>query len=267
MNIISPTFTYPDSPYLLPHWQHSDLWCGPDTEELYKANCQSRPKDWIWENKPVRYTWNEHGYRAPMWGKIDWPNTHAIMGCSHVLGVGIDDSETMSAQLSLQLSEPTVNLGFCGGSAMTVQYNTLRMVELGWHPKTVTIVIPELTRLAYFDYNHVTNLVPHLIMENSRNNTGILGMYQHWLTPPRHAELYGRMAILGAEAMWNSARVPVILRQASITDLPMAPYLKSRVDTARDLQADSGWAHAGPATNALWAREIADTIRTLPPLL
>ena len=261
----STTYTYPDSPYLLPHWQMSDSWCGPDTEELYQSNCQTRPAGWVWENKPVKYTWNAQGYRAPMWDNIDWPNSHAIMGCSHVLGVGIDDSETVSAQLSLQLDEPTVNLGYCGGSAMTIQYNTLRMFELGWRPKTVTIVIPELTRLAYFDYNHVANLVPYQIQ--GRNNTGILGMYQHWLTPPRHAELYGRMAIMGAQAMWHSLRVPVILRQASVGDTAMAPQLPDRIDHARDLQTESLWAHAGPATNALWARDIADAIRIVPPLL
>lgn len=264
----STTFTYPDSPHLLPHWQHSDLWCGPDSEELYKANCQERPPGWTWENKPVRYTWNSVGYRAPQWEAIDWPNTHVIMGCSHVLGVGIDDGDTMSAQLSLQLDEPAVNLGYCGGSTMTIQYNSLRMLELGWRPKTVTIVIPELTRLTWFDEHYPSTFVPHQIKHGARNNTGVLGMYQHWLTPSRHAELYGRMAILSARAMWDSCRVPVIMRHATHgTDLAMAPCLAPRVDSARDVQTGSLWAHAGPATNALWAREIADAIRTAPPIL
>lgn len=267
----STTFTYPDSPCLLPHWQHSADWCLPDTEELYQLNCQRRPANWIWENKQVTYTWNQEGYRAPNWDTITWANTHVVMGCSCVLGVGVNEPDTLPIQLAIQLQEPVVNLGFNGASPSIIQYNTLRMIELGWHPKTVTILIPELTRLTYFDDHGVQNLTPNFLGENMPYQ-GIFEFYRYWLRAPHHAELYGRMAIKAAEAMWNLARVPVVLRH--ITAVPqqhrLAPSLCAVKDQARDLDVDSKgiWhAHPGPLTLALWAREVADAIRITPPLL
>jgi hypothetical protein len=164
-----------------------------------------------------------------------------------------------------------VNLGYNGVSPGIIEYNTLRMQELGWRPKTVTILIPELTRLTYFDDHGVQNLTPRYL-DGGEAQQGIFGFYRYWLRAPKHAELYGRMAIKGAEAMWNLARVPVVLRHMTevSNQSRMAPSLCSIKDQARDLNEDwSGnwYAHPGPLTLALWARDIADSIRTLPPLL
>jgi hypothetical protein len=265
MNKYSTTFAYQNSPNLLPRWQQSSAWCGSDTEELYKANLERRPPGWVWENRPVEYRWNQEGYRCLDWADVDWPNTHAVMGCSHVTGVGVDEKDTITHQLAQQLGEPTVNLGYAGGSCQVIMYNTMRLIELGWLPKTVTIVIPELTRMTYFDEGAPNSLIPHLL--NGRHD-GILKFYEYWVRAPHHAELYARMAIMGAEALWKTKNVPVIMRHwhHDPKEMQMAPYFDAVKDHARDLQPNGAgdyFGHPGPLTLGLWARDIADSIRLL----
>lgn len=262
----SPSFTYPHSPHLLANFQPSSLWCGSDSEHLYKINLEQRPPTWTWENRTVYYTWNREGYRAPEWKDIVWPDSHVIMGCSHVLGVGVNDPDTLSNQLSMYLGEPCVNLGISGGSAASIMYNTMRMCELGWKPKTVTISIPEFSRMTYFDSHEVHHFTPAWLTQGE--NTGVLKMYEYWLRPAQHAELYSRMLIKGIEAMWQSQGVPVIMRHASRAEgaSQMAPNWAKYVDYGRDLiknGLNQLVGHPGPGTLALWARDLADTIRAL----
>jgi hypothetical protein len=188
------------------------------------------------------------------------------MGCSHVMGVGINEPDTLSCQLMTQLDQPVVNLGYCGGAAHIIQYNTMRMKELGWRPKSVTIAIPDANRFTYFEQFEVTNFTSGLL--NSKNPTGVLKFYEYWTRPPQHAELYSRMAIKGAEAMWLNMGVPVILRHASPVKgaSQMAPNWADVIDYARDQQhngAGQVYGHPGPATQALRARDLATAIHAL----
>jgi len=260
------TYTYPTGSNLLAQAHTSTYWCGTDSSDLYAINCQRRPPGWDWDSRPVTYTWNTEGYRAPEWQDVDWAQSHVVMGCSHVLGVGVDDADTLPSQLSGQLGEPVINLGLSGGSAHTVQYNTLRMTELGWRPRSVTIIIPQLTRLTYFDNNQVRHFTPaHL---GSGVTEDLLSMYQLWITPGHNAGLHSRMATLGAEAIWQAQGVPVVLRHAlkPITSDAMGPCLVRNVDYGRDFQCNERneyYAHFGPATYAVWATSLAEAIRLL----
>jgi hypothetical protein len=181
------------------------------------------------------------------------------------MGVGVTDTDTLTSQLSQQLGEATVNLGYAGGSCQMIQYNTMRMMELAWRPKSVTIVIPQLSRVTYFDDSAPRSFIP---MHLNQKDPGIVKFYEYWLRPQHHAELYSRMAILGSVAMWGSLGVPVILRHwhHDPDEQQLAAYLPAVVDHARDLQSDGAggyFGHPGPATLALWAHELADEIRLL----
>ena len=264
----SNTFTYPNAPCLLPHWQPTNKWCGTDTEELYNKNCELRLPHWIWENRPVEYVWNTEGYRAPEWSTVDWPTTHVVMGCGLVLGVGVNEDETLGRQLSQQLKEPVVNLGYGSGTSQVVMYNTMRMQELGWRPKTVSIVIPELSRMTYFDEHDSVQFSLDQLANVSGSALGIFKMYEYWVKPLPHAELYGRMAIKGAVAIWQAMGVPVIQRHAYTPpgQAVMAPKLGPVQDFGRDLflgPTGKPHGHPGPLTLAYWARDLADQIRLL----
>lgn len=265
MNIPAPTLAYPLADAracLLPQEQSSNLWAGSDTEALYQTNCQRRPPGW--REQSLRYTWNKEGYRAPEWNTIKWSLSHVIMGCSFVLGIGVDDSDTLPSQLSHILGEPTVNLGYAGGSCQVIQYNTLRMIELGWIPKSITIIIPELARMTYFD-----NTAPRNLMPLSQGSKDQASFYRYWLRSPGHAELYSRMAILGAEALWAKHHVPVVLRHWHHNPQEgsqMAPYLVPAHDLARDIMptgTGSWYAHPGPKTLTTWAEDLDNAIRLL----
>jgi len=93
-------------------------------------------------------------------------------------------------------------------------------------------------------------------------------MYEKWLSPPNHAEIYGMSLLRGAEAVWLSRGVPVILRHWTPTTGPqrMAPSLSPLIDCARDMMptTDGKWfSHAGPRSLSNWAREIVMSIGTL----
>jgi len=259
-------YTYPNAPYLLPNWPTSGKWDCTDTEQLYQLNLTRRPPGWDWQDQPVEYTWNSNGYRAPEWEHVAWSTSHVVMGCSYVLGVGVNDADTLASQMERELREPVINLGMGGTGPMAIMYNTLRMQDMDWRPKSVTIIIPELTRLTYFDQNSVDNLIPWKVQ--SQRNTGILYMYEKWLTPPNHADIYGTSLLRGAEAVWLSRGVPVILRHWTPTTGPgrLAASLSPLVDCARDMMptADGEWfSHAGPKSLSNWAKEIVMSIRAL----
>jgi hypothetical protein len=263
------TSTYPNSSCLLPHWQNSSQWCHSDSEELYLQNCANPPAGWLWKDRQVEYHWNREGYRAPNWESIIWPSVHVVMGCSFVLGVGIDENETLSHQLSLELGEPVINLGFQLASAQVIMYNTMRMQELGWKPNTVTIIIPELSRMTYFEDEHVISLYPDTSLKTIDRTEDYTKFFQMWTNTPKHAELYARMAIKGAQSIWHSQGVPVVLRHFRLQPKEqsiMAPCLATCIDRGRDLQlhpVGHYYGHPGPLTQKIWARDLADEIRSL----
>ena len=100
---------------------HIDYFTGTDTEERLLISLKSQPNDWHYRNKQIEYRYNTHGFRAPEFDQVDWANSVVIFGCSQTQGVGLAESETISAQLEEITGIPVINLGV-GGTSMHWSY-------------------------------------------------------------------------------------------------------------------------------------------------
>ncbi len=92
-----------------------------DTEEKYENSLETQPQDWHYVTQKVEYHYNAHGFRAPELSTIDWTKSIVIFGCSQTEGIGLDESETISAQLQKITGIPVINMGV-GASAMYLSY-------------------------------------------------------------------------------------------------------------------------------------------------
>ena len=98
---------------------------GTDSNELYQTNLKAKSKDWEYRHKSVKYTLNKHSYRTEQFADIDWANSVVIFGCSAVFGVGVDDADTISSQLSTLMNCPVINMGVGGSSITYALHNSI----------------------------------------------------------------------------------------------------------------------------------------------
>ena len=239
------------SQLLLPyHHPHSPLWEKNDSQALYLENLKIQPWDWYYRNHSVRYTWNSNGYRCPEWEDISWSESHVLMGCSYAQGMGVDDSDTISAGIT-----GGVNLAQSGSNAYIIQYNSLRLLDAGIRPRSVKIIIPDLTRSVYWGTEDWVDLTVHdLNLRGSALPSPVRDYYQGWLAHSPNAELATYMVMRGVQALWRAAGVSCDLYHHWMpydSKFVMAPTLPEPVDHARDC-TPKGFAHPGPKTLALW---------------
>lgn len=104
-------------------------WIGTDSPENFKK-CLEYP-EWRekWENVFINYNMNSNGYRAKEFDQIDWENSVVIFGDSCVLGMGVPEQDTVSAQLEGMIDRPVINLGVGGCSNMFIMYNNMRFLS------------------------------------------------------------------------------------------------------------------------------------------
>jgi hypothetical protein len=123
---------------------------GTDSESRYRTNCKKMPEDWLYHTKPISYTLNSEGYRAPEFDTIDWSNSVVLFGCSCVYGVGLDDSDTISAQLEKLIGIPVINVGAPASSIQFSYYNQLILANIAPKPKAVINIWTSSERISVF---------------------------------------------------------------------------------------------------------------------
>jgi hypothetical protein len=133
-------------------------WSGTDTENRYKENLKKQPPDWHYRTHSVTYTFNSEGYRTQEFNNIDWANSVVIFGCSHVLGTGLDDKDTVSSQIENILGLPVVNMGV-GGSSMFFNFHNSSILRDAYPtPRGVIMVWPQLDRITRYEKTYVEHL-------------------------------------------------------------------------------------------------------------
>jgi hypothetical protein len=254
-----------DDQLLLPARENDRLWSGQDSNELFQKNLKQQAKDWYYRTNPVTYTWNSNGYRAPEWHRVDWDHSHIVMGCSFVVGVGLTDSDTLPSRLSTELNEPVVNLGYGGSGVATLAYNTLRLIDAGHRPLSVTLVIPNLSRLTVFQDTSTLHLLPNWYVHNK--NSPFKSFYETWIGVGPNAEVHSHMLMRGVVANWANVGVPLIIKHVWPGERDydwqrLGPNLSPAVDWGRDLLDKTHHGHPGRKTMQQWAQVIAAEIRT-----
>jgi hypothetical protein len=236
---------------LLKYHHPSSYWETNDSESLYQTNLKRQPADWYYRNNTVTYSWNSNGYRAPEWSDINWSQSHVLMGCSYAMGSGVDDSDTISAQVP-----NGINLGQSGTSLYAIEYNTIQMIDAGIRPLTVKIIMPNLARLTYWGDIDWLDLTPHdLSVRGDQLIAPVRNCYTGWLAIKYNAEQHGYMTARAIQALWQANGVSCDLYQHWAPEVPafsQGVQLPEPVDQARDIN-DSNFAHPGRNTFKLWA--------------
>lgn len=234
-----------DSRNLLLPQDHPEGFLSMDSKTEFEYNLLKQPDDWIYRSKPVNYTWNSNGYRCPDWEDINWEDSIVVMGCSLIVGEGLDDSDTISAKMSTFLDTPVINLGVPAGSPDIIYYNTLRLIDAGIKPKAVCILSPSWQRTTYF--GEKSENLGLWTLEDTDKRPIYREYYRKYIELPFNAEIHGYMSVRGAYESWKSAGVTVNVWG----DHELSPD----IDKARDC------AHPGIKTIELWADTMSSWVK------
>lgn len=225
-----------------------NFW-GSDSEESYKNLCKTLPKNnsWHkWRNVPLKYTLNSQHYRTNEWDAIDWNNSVLLFGCSQIFGTGLDDSQTVSANLSKLLNLNVVNLGVPAGSTMVQWLNTTILVQNNIRPLASVYVWPFPERVTVLSEN---NRVIHSGPWNNKKEP----LFDGWNHHKSHAVEFLKFLMLSTNQQWNSFSRPVFhftFSNISREKINFIDYLDPKIDLARDM------AHIGPECSKKWADTI-----------
>lgn len=128
-----------------------------DNYETHQKNLEKKPKDWYYRNHKVNYTLNSYGYRTNEFEDIDWKNSIVLFGCSHMFGEGVDDNDTISANLERLIRVPVINMGMSGTSIQFALHNSLMLYKKYGPPKAVLYGLTGLTRYMFYHKYYVSN--------------------------------------------------------------------------------------------------------------
>ena len=130
-----------------------------DNLEIYADNLKRLPSDWVWRDRPVDYYFNQQGYRMPEFEEINWDRYIAVFGCSHTVGVGLDQDSLWHTAWARQNNFHVVNLALSGGTKETTLMNLRDLLSHAPKlPRAVSIQWTEPTRACLWDRQDNINL-------------------------------------------------------------------------------------------------------------
>ena len=234
-------------------------WYANDSEEHFYDHVNQQPVNWYYRHVPVMYSINSNGYRCPEWKDVCWRESIVVIGCSVVMGVGVDDIDTLSVRLEEQLDTPVINLGIGGSSNQLMLYNSLCLIENNIKPKAVVAVFSDPSRVSIFNEHRAQPVGSWVHDRTLYRPKEEQDFYNFWAGTSNNADIHGTMSATAVELAWKSQGVPFLGLQVYGEWCPDMGYqrLTDPVDLARDLQ------HAGVATQKKWAKELAPLIRDI----
>jgi len=226
-------------------------WFSYDDKKTYEQNLKSKPADWYWRDRTITYKVNSQHYRCSEWDQIDWNNSILILGCSMVFGLGLDEEQTISAQLSHRLNTSVVNLGVPGISAMFQWINTTRLVEQSITPLRVVYIWPH-----YFRVADIVDQTNHIVCGRWNFKTNDLS--NSWSDRENHSLEFLRTCIESTKQQWSCPTHHYTFCLRTSEYLPDIHRFRfdEYIDYSRDTQ------HPGPKTIEQWADKIANDIQS-----
>lgn len=102
--------------------------------------------NWRYHKENIEYTWNSEGFRNDFeFDDVNWKNSIAVIGCSHVFGKGVSTDNTLVHYISKETGMKAVNLGSEGASIKSVFNNTIHLLSR-YYPKAIAIMWPQVNR-------------------------------------------------------------------------------------------------------------------------
>lgn len=180
-------------------------WCQTDSPMTYAKNLERLGPNWHYATKSVEYKFNRHGYRTNEWESIDWAQSVVLFGCSLVLGIGVNEDETVGYHLSKMLGRPVINLGIGGSSIAMSLFNSMLMMERKPTPWGVGFLWTEPSRLVEFTDSKLINWgIWHLDLntDGGRKNYGKSNIIRYWNSYDENSSLHSYFLTRAAKASW-----------------------------------------------------------------
>jgi hypothetical protein len=219
-------------------------FAGYDSKLLFKKNLEIMPPDWYYRNKTITYTRNKQGYRTQEFKKIDWSNSIVIFGCSNVFGIGVDDNETLSYQLSNILKVPVINMGVEGSSINYSLHNSVILKHFYPKPLAVVNMWTHYSRTVYYYKRYLENCGDW--------NPGNF-YFSAWSKDDSHAASYAIIASMTSKIFWQDTKYYESSFFPDTSKLLNCDLYRIQ-DHARDLL------HPGIKTLKLTAEQIANKL-------
>jgi hypothetical protein len=152
---------------------------GADSQELYNRNLKYLPTDWRYTNQKIEYNFNNLNLR--MRKDIDEVEDRYILfsGTSFGMGVGIDENDRFSEQVSIKLGKDFIN---CCGPSFTIKAQAIsffNFLKSGLNlPKIFVIEYPPSYAYTYYSDNSFLFYYSKNIPNGNSNH---LAAYKHLL--------------------------------------------------------------------------------------
>lgn len=219
-----------------------------DPEELFLENLKTQHENWYYRTAQVNYTLNTEGYRAPEFNTVDWENSVVIFGCSQLFGVGVDDNDTLSAQLSKLINKPVINLGVTGASMTFCFHNSIILKNICANPAAVIQMWTHHDRTVYYGYEQHTAGVTNCGVWNYET----FPYTRAWLEDLKHSRTHALFMSMASKHLWSNTKFyEFSLFQETANAIGCNYPAILNPDYGRDLS------HHGRETNKVLAYQIA----------
>lgn len=221
-------------------------FAATDSAELFEENLKIQPDTWRYRTQPVRYTLNSRGYRTKEFSEIDWKNSIVLFGASECFGLGLDDSENISACLESITGIPVINMGVCGSSPSFAVHNATILKTYYPLPKAVVNIWSSKERLVF--YNEDT--VEHFLVGDNVSESSLV--YQ-WNKNDFNPAMQTVFLQLISKQLWKDTKYFEATFSESNSDILPCKKLPA-IDKARDLL------HPGHKTAKVVADIVAENL-------
>lgn len=212
---------------------------------MYYKQQEFLPGNLRFNSENSQYTVNSKGYRTIEFDDVDWNNSVVLFGCSMGFGVGLEENETISHQLSLLIDRPVINMCVPASSINYACYNQMVMQELGIVPHAVINLWTSLERCTYFLKKQPFNMGPWV--DETAFDYKLTTFYSTWSMNDDNVNANALIAKRTVDLFWQNTKhlqASVFKHTAKLLDVE---YISLK-DTAKDKM------HPGPLT----AKQIAE---------
>lgn len=228
------------------YFNYTGYWAGNDSEERYRRNLKTRYDEmkthgWLDSETAVTYSFNQWGFRSK-----EFDSTGGIMflGCSHVVGVGLAETDTFSHIVSERLGLELYRMGIGAGS----NDSSFRVADY-WipklKPKCVVMIQTYSTRVEMLTDTRTQN-----ITANDSDQYSNSVYYKKFIYSAYNTDLLKKKNRYGIEHLCNIHNSKFVW-----LDAEQEPFkLAEQCDFARDL------AHIGKKGNQYLANVITDMV-------
>lgn len=229
-----------------------------DSENTFLENSKKMSAsnvDWDYFNKTINYKFNSYGYRTDEWSDINWQESIVIFGCSHVLGEGLAEEDTITGQLSRLLNKPVINLGVSGTGISFNSYNSLLLYKNLPKPYAVVQLWSSISRIELYTPEKMLLCLPATIGDkHDHMHMYRDAFYKEWSRFPENYHTHLWFNAQFSKSLWENITKYYECTLFFETENLLKCKFFEIVDRSRDLL------HPGIKTTKILAENIAENI-------